>query len=166
MASSMSDPLLSLAALPALNFCKNSSIYHPSWEQNHQVPQGDGYQPKHVNVCFLSTLTTEFARQEVIQGFSLSIPHSIGRALDLLKHFKTPARSLSAGEARKVRVGFVFAAWANPARSSLGVVHRKPSAEWVLGIICFHQYLLNPAWQDSHPPLSFPTLLHCVFDKC
>ncbi|NWI83511.1 ABCA9 protein, partial [Dryoscopus gambensis] len=26
----------------------------------------------------------------------------IGRALDLLKHFKTPARSLSAGEARKV----------------------------------------------------------------
>lgn len=35
-------------------------------------------------------------------GFSLSIPHSLGRALDLLKHFKTPARSLSAGEARKV----------------------------------------------------------------
>lgn len=101
---------------------------------------------------FLNTPDQSLHSEMVIWGFSLSIPHSIGRALDLLKHFKTPARSLSPGEARKVRVGFVFATSANTARSSLDVVPRKPSAEWVPGIINFHQYLLNPAWQDSLPP--------------
>lgn len=88
----------------------------------------------------------------VIWGFSLSIPHSLGRALDLLKHFKTPARSLSAGEARKVSFGFVFATLPKPARSFLDVVQRKPSAKWIPGIFHFHQHLLNPAWQDSLPP--------------
>lgn len=50
-------------------------------------------------------------------------PHSVAKALDLQKCLKTPARRLSAGEARKVCVRFLLGAWAGPASLSLSMAH-------------------------------------------
>ncbi|KAK2528401.1 hypothetical protein Q9233_007372 [Columba guinea] len=56
----------------------------------------------YVSPWFLSTLTAVLANRNGHFNAFLSISHSLARALDLQKHLETPARRLSAGEARKL----------------------------------------------------------------
>ncbi|NXO31953.1 ABCA9 protein, partial [Cisticola juncidis] len=62
-------------------------------------PQQDPLWPHLTVLQHLEALAAVRGMREEDAALAISC---IGRALDLLKHFKTPARSLSAGEARKV----------------------------------------------------------------
>lgn len=128
-----------------LSFCKNFSIYHLSkFSWGVKSPSNTRWrivcQNVYVSPWFLSTLTAVLANRNGHFNAFLSISCSLARALDLQKHLETPARRLSAGEARKVHGSL-----SKSCSFFFNVVHRKPSfkLEDVLGSLTWCQWEQN-----------------------
>lgn len=97
-------------------------------------------------------LTTEIAHQDGHLRLSPFHSPQHRKGLGSPEALQDPSKEFICWRSQKGTCWSCLCYFPNPAHSVWDVVQRKPSAEWVPGIIHFHQYLLNPSWQDSLPP--------------